>query len=130
MSKTTSEKKIGETKNKKLKKELTVDEAKTEIVNKVVTEINELLDDQTEGGDSTDGLITLFEETFHPILGEFKELIRENKDRKNFVRGLIKIFTILLSTKTPTLTKIKKVVRTSAKIALELRPEQKQQLGD
>ena len=46
MSKRTSEKKIGETKNKKLKKKVTVDEAKTEIVNKIVTEINELLDDQ------------------------------------------------------------------------------------
>ena len=54
MSKRTSEKKIGETKNKKLKKELTVDEAKTEIVKKIVTKINDLLDDQTEGGDSTE----------------------------------------------------------------------------
>ena len=68
MSKRTSKKKIGETKNKKLKKELTVKEAKTEIVNKIVTEINELLDDQTEGRDSTDGVITLFEETFQPVL--------------------------------------------------------------
>ena len=67
MSKRTNEKKIAEIKNKKLKKELTVDEAKTEIVNKIVTEINDLLDDQTEGGDSTDSAITLFEETFQPI---------------------------------------------------------------
>ena len=130
MSKRTSEKKIGETKNKKLKRELTVDEAKTEIFNKIVTEINDLLDDQTEGGDSTDDIITLFEETFQPILDEFKELIGENKDKKNFVGGLIKIFTILLSTKTPTLTKIKKVIRTSVKIALELWTEQKQQSED
>ena len=126
MSKRTSKKKIGGTKKKKLKKELTVDEAKTEIVNKIVTEINKLLHDQTEGGDSTDDVITLFEETFQPILAEFKELIGENKVKKNFVVGLIKIFTILFSTKTPTLTKIKKVVRTSIKIALELWPEQKQ----
>ena len=42
MSKRTSEKKIGETKNKKLKKELNIDEAKTEIVNKTVTAINRL----------------------------------------------------------------------------------------
>ena len=87
MSKRTSEKKIGETKTKKLKKELIVDEAKTEIVNKIATEINELLDAQSEGGDSTDGVITLFEETFQPILYEFKELIGENKDKKNFGSG-------------------------------------------
>ena len=127
MSKRTSEKNIAETKNKNLKKELTVDEAKTEIVNKIATEINKLLDDQSEGGDSTDSIITLFEETFQPILDKFKELIGENKDKKNFVGGLIKIFTILLSTKTPTLTKM---VRTSKNIALELWTEQKQQSED
>ena len=126
MSKWASEKNIGETKNKNLKKELTVDEAKTEIVNKTTDEIKDLLDDQTQGGDTTDGIITLFEDIFQPILEEFKELIGESKDKKYFVGGLIKMFTILLSTKTLTLTKIKKVIRTSVKIALELWPEQKE----
>ena len=130
MSKRTSEKKIGEAKNTKLKRELTFDKAKTEIFNKIVTEINDLLDDQTEGGDSTDDIITLFEETSQQILDKFKELIGESKDKKNFVSGLIKIFTILLSTKIPTLTKIKKVIRTSVKISLELWPEQKQHSED
>ena len=118
-------KNIGETKKKKLKKELTIDEAKTEIVNKIIDEIKVLLDDQTQRGDSTDGVITLFEDISPPILDEFKELIGESKDKKNFIGGLIKIFTILLSAKTPTLTKIKKVFRTSIKIALEVWPEQK-----
>ena len=130
MSKRASEKNIGETKNKKLKKELTVDEAKIEIVNKIIIEINELLDDQTQGGDSTDGVITLFEDIFQLILDEFKELIGESKDKKNFIGCLIKTFTILLSTKTPALTKIKKVIRTSVKVALELWPEQIQLLED
>ena len=40
-------KKIEKTKNKKLKKELTIDEAKTEIVNKIIDEIKDLLDDKT-----------------------------------------------------------------------------------
>ena len=118
-------KNIGETKKKKLKKELTIDEAKTEIVNKIIDEIKVLLDNQTQRGDSTDGVITLFEDIFPPILDEFKELIGESKDKKNFIGGLIKIFTILLSAKTPTLTKIKKVFRTSIKIALEVWSEQK-----
>ena len=39
MSERASEKNNGETKNKKLKKELTIDEAKTEIVNKILDEI-------------------------------------------------------------------------------------------
>ena len=76
MSKRASEKNLGETKNKKLKKELTIDEAKTEIV-----EIKDLLDDQMQVGVSADGVITLFEDIFQPILDEFKELIGESKDK-------------------------------------------------
>ena len=123
MSKTASEKNIGETNNKKLKKELTIDEVKIEIVNKIIDEIKDLSDDQAQSGDSTDGVITLLEDIFQPILDEFKELIGERTDKKNFISGLIKIFTILLSTKTPTPTRIKNVIRTSVKIALKLWPE-------
>ena len=130
MSKRASEKNIGETKNKKLKKELTIDKAKTEVVNKVIDEIKDLLHDQTQGEGSTDGIITLFKDIFQLILGEFKELIGESKGKKNFIGGFIKTLTILLSTKTLTLTKIKEVIRTSVKIALELRSELKQQSED
>ena len=126
MSKTTSEKNVGETKNKMLKKELTIDEAKTEIFDEINNEIKDILDDQTQGGDSTDDAIMLFEDIFQPILDEFKELIGESKDKKNFIGGLIKIFTILLSTKISTLTKIEKEIRAKVKIALEVWPEQKQ----
>ena len=126
MSKAASEKNVGETKNEMLKKELTIDEAKTEIFDKINNEIKDSLDDQTQGGDSTDDAITLFEDIFQPILDEFKELIGESKDKKNFIGGLIKIFTILLSTKISTLTKIETEIRAKVKIALEVWPEQKQ----
>ena len=76
MSKRAREKNIGETKNKKLKKELTIDEPKTEIVNT----IKDFLDYQTQDGDSTDGFMTLFEDIFQPILDEFKELLGESKN--------------------------------------------------
>ena len=65
MSKRASEKIIGETKNKKFKKELIIDKAKTEIVNKIIDEIKDLSDDQTQGGDSTDGIITLLKTYFN-----------------------------------------------------------------
>ena len=81
MSKRAREKNIGETKNKKLKKELTIDEPKTEIVNTIIDEIKDFLDDQTQDGDSTDRFMTLFEDIFQPILDEFKELIGESKDK-------------------------------------------------
>ena len=80
MSKRAREKNIEETKNKKLKKELTIDEPKTEIVNTIIDEIKDFLDDQTQDGDSTDGFMTLFEDIFQPILDEFKELIGESKN--------------------------------------------------
>ena len=80
MSKRAREKNIGETKNKKLKKELTIDEPKTEIVNTIIDQIKDFLDYQTQDGDSTDGFMTLFEDIFQPILDEFKELLGESKN--------------------------------------------------
>ena len=61
MSKRTSEKKIGETKNKKLKKELTLTRPKQKLLIKLLLQSTGFLDDQTEGGDSTGGITALFE---------------------------------------------------------------------
>ena len=61
MSKGASGKNIGEIKNKKFKKQLTIVETKTEIVNKIIDQIKDLLDDQTQGGNSINGVIALFE---------------------------------------------------------------------
>ena len=46
MSKRATKKNIGETKNQKFKKELTIDEEKAEIVNEIIDEVKDLLDDQ------------------------------------------------------------------------------------
>ena len=35
--------------------------------------MKDLSDDQSQSGDSTDGVITLLEDIFQPILDEFKE---------------------------------------------------------
>ena len=71
-----------EKQKKQLKKELNIDKAKTEIVNKILDEIKDLLDDQTQGRDSTDGVITLFEDIFQPILDEFKELLVKARTKR------------------------------------------------
>ena len=71
-----------EKQKKQLKKELTIDKAKTEIVNKILDEIKDLLDDQTQGRDSTDGVITLFEDIFQPILDKFKELLVKARTKR------------------------------------------------
>ena len=66
-------------------------------------------------------------EIFDPILEEFKELVKENEDQKDSVTGLIKTFTILLTEKCCSYTKLKRIIKTSAEIAINLWPEQKQQ---
>ena len=60
-----------ETKSKKLKKEKSIDEAKTEIIIAFTDKLNELLEDP-ENQDSTDGIIDSIKEIFQPIFEEFK----------------------------------------------------------
>ena len=116
---------ICDTKSKRLNKELSVDKAKTEIVNKIIEQIKEVLEDPVKEKDSTNDLRDTIKKIFQSILGEFTELIGENNDKKLFIGDLIKIFMILLSSRTKVQIKIKKVLRVSTKIALDLWPEQK-----
>ena len=127
MPKRVSEQNITGTESKNLKKERFVDEAKTEIVNTIIDQIKEILEDPIENKGSTNSLGATIKEIFQPILDEFQDLIEKNKDKKSFIGGLIKIFTILLSLRNTSLSKILKVIRISRKIALDLWPEQKQQ---
>ena len=127
MSKRQDEEQISNNNTKRLKKERSVDEAKTEIVTQVTEQVKEISEDPIEEGDATDRLMDTIKEIFQPILDEFKDLIGENEDKKSFIGGLIIIFKILLSSKTSSLAKIKKVVRISTEIPLNLWPEKKQQ---
>ena len=65
-------------------------------------------EDPVEDKDSTDGLGDTIKDIFQPIFDEFKDLIGENEDKKSFIGGLIKIFTIRLSSRSTTLAKILK----------------------
>ena len=116
---------ICDTKSKRLNKELSVDKAKTEIVNKIIEQIKEVLEGPVKEKDSTNDLRDTIKKIFQSILGEFTELIGENNDKKLFIGDLIKMFMILLSSRTKVQIKIKKVLRVSTKIALDLWPEQK-----
>ena len=116
---------ICDTKSKRLNKELSVDKAKTEIVNKIIEQIKEVLEDPVKEKDSTSDLRDTIKKIFQSILGEFTELTGENNDKKLFIGDLIKMFMILLSSRTKVQIKIKKVLRVSTKIALDLWPEQK-----
>ena len=109
---------------------MSIDRAKTKIVNQIIEQIKEALEDPVEEKDSTDGLGDTIKEIFQPILDEFKELIGENEDKKSFIGALIKIFTILLSSRITTLTKIIKVMLVRTKVALDSWPKlTKEDLG-
>ena len=107
MPKREIEKGEAELKSKKLKKEKSIDEAKTEIVIALTDKLNELLED-TENQDSIDGIIDSIKEIFQSIFDEFKAQIGENEDKRSFIGGLIRIFAILLSVKASVPTKILK----------------------
>ena len=81
MSERTNEGEISSKKNKKPKKERSVNEAKTEIVNIIIEQIKEVQEDPVEDKDPTDGLGDTIKDIFQPILDEFKNLIGENKDK-------------------------------------------------
>ena len=93
MSKREEERENATTKNKKLKKERSIGEAKREIINGLLDKIKEVLEDKEENKNSTDGLEDTIKEIFKLILEEFESLIEENENKKSFIGRLIQIFT-------------------------------------
>ena len=85
MSKRVNKQNIADKESKKLKKERSADEAKTQMVNTITDQIKEILEDPIENKDSTDVLGNAIKEIFQPILDEFKDLIKENEDKKSFI---------------------------------------------
>ena len=106
MSKGQGEEQISNKNTKSLTMERSFDEAKTKIVNQIIEQIKGILEDPVDEGNATDGFKDTVKEIFQPILDEFKDLIDENEDKKSFIGGLIRIFTILLSSKASSLAKI------------------------
>ena len=115
----TKNKRWKKSKIKKLKQEQSVDGAKAEIINKIIEELTQPLQktDNKEAQDSKNGIGNKIKDIFQPILEEFQELIAENEDQNSFIGGLIKIFTILLRTKSSTINKLKKIIKISAETA-------------
>ena len=126
MSKRESETNEEKIKAKRLKKEKSVNEAKTEIMNKIIDKIKTLVKQSEDRKEETDWIEDKIKNIFQSNLEKFEELIAENKNKKSFISGLINIFTILLTAKCSSISKLKKTIKTSAQIAIKPWPEQKQ----
>ena len=97
--------KISSQKNKNFKQERSVNKTKKEIANNIIEQTKGILEDPVEDKDSIAGLGDTIKSIIQPILDKFKDLISENKDKKSFIEGLIKIFMILSSSRSTTLAK-------------------------
>ena len=76
--------------------------------------------------DCTGGIVDSIKDIIDFVLKDFEQLTETDKDKKSFIKDLIKIFAILLSTKCNSLQKIKKIIKLSTEIGINLWPEQKQ----
>ena len=111
----------------KIRKDLSIDTTKTEIIKEVAEKLEEILDKKEENLNSTDEFGDRVQEILDSILDDFKDSLSENEEKKSFVSGLVEIFSILLRTRYNSITKLKKIIRITAEIALNFWPEQKQQ---
>ena len=126
MSKRKSETNEEKIKAKRPKKEKSVNKAKPEIINKIIDKIKTLVKKSEDWEDENDSTGNKIKEILHSVLEKYEELIAENKNKKSFIGGLINIFTILLTAKCISISKLKKIIKASAQISIKLLPEQKQ----
>ena len=126
MSKRKSETNEEKIKAKRPKKEKSVNKAKPEIINKIIEKIKTLVKKSEDWEDENDSTGNKIKEILHSVLEKYEELIAENKNKKSFIGGLINIFTILLTAKCISISKLKKIIKASAQISIKLLPEQKQ----
>ena len=87
-------------------------------------EISDLINENSDG-DQTDGFSDKGRELVENIYEEIRNsLDQDNKGKGQFVKAIMRIFSILLNTKKSSIKKIKKIIKTSAILVLELWPEQ------
>ena len=103
----------------------------SEILEKLVKELSKNFKDcenseqESQGLDSTDGVVDTFKSILDSIEEEFEQLSGLALDKKVFLRNLSKLILILVSGKCNTVEKIKKLIKIAMVTILKLWPEQK-----
>lgn len=114
----------------KVKKWLSLDEAKTEVVNEIAESIYKILTEEEKLKESNETDWSFKDKVgdiIETVLNEFESFSNEDKEKKSFASSLVKIFAILLTKKCNALIEIKNILKLEAEIALQLWPKQKQQ---
>ena len=107
--------------SKKIKTDLSIDEVKTEIVKTLAEKLIEYTENNSGKNrekNCTDRIVGSLKDIIDSELNDFVELTESDKDKKSFIKNLIKRFTLLLSTKCKSLQKIKKTIKLSTEIAI------------
>ena len=93
-------------------------------------EISDHINENSDG-DQTDSFTDKIKELVENIYEEIKENFdQENEGKGQFVKAIIRIFSILLNNKRSSIKKIKKITKTSASLILELWPGQSSLLDE
>ena len=107
--------------SKKIKTDLSIDEVKTEIVKTLAEKLIEYTENNSGKNrekNCTDRIVGSLKDIIDSELNDFVELTESDKDKKSFIKNLIKRFTLLLSTKCKSLQKIKKTIKLSTEKAI------------
>ena len=84
---------------------------RTELLEKINSELEIFLSKETNEADSIDGIFDFLKDLSDSVQEEFEELIAGNSDKKCFVRALSRIFVLLLNTKVNTPKKINRIIK-------------------
>ena len=93
-----------------------VDEDKrASFLEEINKELEAFLTRESDNNDATDGVFDFLRDLSDSVQEEFEELLAGDSDKKQFIRALSRIFTLLLNTEGDTVEKIKRII----KIAIE-----------
>lgn len=85
-----------------------------------------MVEESEDSEDETEQNGDKIKEIFQPTLEEFEELIAKSEDKKYFIGGVMKILTILFTTKCSSVSKLRKIIKPSAQIVIKPWTEPKQ----
>ena len=83
-------------------------------------ELKTYLLEQQVKEDSADGAFDFLDNLTKRLQEDFDKIVRENSDKKSFIKSLTRVCALLLNTKVDTVGKIKKILKIAVKTTLKI----------